>query len=267
MKSTKVSCGRNHENNQIWLSEPDPTEVVISRNHCYLHQATQEERAWFITDGSFLSDKPSTNGTFLRKKKQDKSIQDIDLQKCPNRTQKLDNGDVIFVPVRDNDFEIGWTLQFVDPEVLKDAETQRLNREEFQYSYKIVNLDRPELDEFWVIKIRSPSTKIRLSSNLRRQVMKLLSYMARRNIKAGQVGDEGEICRYDDMMEAVWGRDGVYNRNRNDLNKLVKEIRDQIESKNKEMKIFDENRDIPFRLLKTEQRIGYRLNVNVICES
>lgn len=264
LTSTPVRCGRHSEGNDICLAEIDPGRrtPAISRQHCYFQQDGVDEKYWYIVDGSWAQDKASTNGTFLRRQRQGQPDQELDLRQVRQRREQLKHGDRVFVPVRENDFEVGWVLQFIDWEVLRNLETEQFNQKIVRYCYKIVIPEDPLQDQLLAI---SGQQVIDLSRRLRRQVNLLLGGMARHQLQVlsqGLTPEASPSFSYEEMEAVIWGRK-AWEHSRNELNGLIKEIRSEIRAANQTLGIADEFAD-PFELIKTHRGKGCWFNIE--CE-
>ena len=218
-KEIKICIGRL-SNNDIVLHNPHKT---ISKHHCSLQY--QNNRWWII-------DQDSSNGTFLQR--------EIDQPEIDVRSEDkiaLRSGDYILIlgKLSPSGQPIFWRLEFIDPgETSQVFQMQTVHSLEYSLSQQILYRN-----------IARRRDSISLSGHQRA----LIDYMSRINY---QNNNQATLCEYDELILAVWS-DDHFNRNRQDVNHLVWQIRDRIELDSGEP-----------QFLKTIRGRGYLIDINVI---
>lgn len=176
---------------------PDPDRWV-SRLHCRLER---QPGGWAVVDQG------SRNGTWVRR--------DGELVQVAGRLT-LVSGDAVAILARvdDGGRPVYWELGFHDPEVTVPAPMAQ---------------DRPaclhydeELGRLFVV-----DTAVRTEvTGLRPQEHRLIRHLAGRN-RDGR--GAAVLCTYDELVVAVWGEDAAVPHTREELARLVYEVRRRIE--------------------------------------
>ena len=209
----RITIGRFRDLNDVAL-DPDPQQLVTRNVHCTVER---DGGGWWVVDNG------SVNRTFL---KRGSSLEVVEGRR------PLTEGDVIRVLGRLTEAgePVYWELTFRDPERTRP----------------VVGLPRPACLEYdWLqaklFHIEGPKREeIR---GLRPQEHKLIRYMDQRN----RSNDNAPVmCTYEELITAVWGEESWHTQD--ELNHLVWELRQKIESDPKEP-----------RFLQTERGLGYRL--------
>lgn len=212
----KITLGRL-ENNHISL--PDPHKN-ISRLHC---EFSFQGKEWVISDNY------SANGTYIQRTGE---REDIDVR-CYEDGFILKEGDTIKILAwLDEDEEpIFWQFTF------HDSPTNQIwgfqGKPKYEYNLSEQQLWRVTRDNKEVIK---------LAKNQRL----LIHHMAQRNNEQCQ----SVLCFHDELIKAVWG--DPFGHTRNEVNRIVWEIRKKIEPDAGEPEI-----------LCSEHGQGYRLFVKI----
>lgn len=210
----RMTIGRLPQYNDISL-EPDPQSLITRLAHCAIERAGG---GWWVVDNG------SVNRTFVEWGKTMKVIEG---------REPINDGAVICIlgELPESGDPVYWRLAFHDP--LQTRRFQTVPAE-----------DHLEYD--WVqAKLFRVSDRIKDEiDNLRPQEHKLIRYMDQRNRANGYVP---VMCSYDELITAVWGEE-EYGRSEADINRLVWELRQKIETDQKEP-----------RFLETVRGLGYRL--------
>jgi hypothetical protein len=212
LNCTRLRLGRSTETNDVALL-PDPQHLVTRENHCVLELAT---------DGWWLVDTASVNGTFLMRAG---SIEQV------RGRAHLVHGDVIRVLGRLS--ETGepkyWELEF------QDQTTVSLSRLALE---PCLSYDWPQARLFR----REPVARTEIRG-LSPQEHKLVRYMARRNLDNDGLA---VLCLFEELMSAVWDEP---EHTQDELARIVWSLRRKVELQPSEPK-----------LLELERGFGYRLH-------
>ena len=214
LRKERVTIGRQREINDIVLD--DPCRIVSGHWHCIVEAAGT---AWRVVDNE------STNGTYLRR----------DGEPDPVRgSRRLLNGDVICLLASRPELgeQAYWELTFLNPTTVPVASAGSSPRLEYDWAaHRLFRVTDGGTQEI---------------VGMRPQVHKLLRCMLARN---RDNHDAPVLCSPDDLIDAVW--DGAVNHSREELNRLVMELRRSIEIDPKNA-----------RFLQRLNGIGIRLDVN-----
>lgn len=203
------TIGRDDDND---LCLPDP-EKFISREHFRLEKINGYW--WIIDDEHGASGRPSASGTFLYSTEKER---DINVQE--NGRERLHNNDYFYVIARvvnDDDYQY-WTFTFRDDE----ASTRELPG-------RIVPPQHPQNNGIYY----SLSTRTLMKANgeilpLPKTPTVLVRFMAKKNQDRG---GQPTPCRFQEMIEAVWGDgDKSWGKTNGDITRLVWQIRQKIET-------------------------------------
>ena len=215
LSGERIRIGRLSEFNDIAL-EPDPQQLITRMIHCAVER---EGGNWWVIDNG------SVNKTFLR------SGQTV---KIVDGRAPLNHGDTIRIlgKLSESGVPNYWELTFRDPMKTFRAEgslpVSYLEYDWIQAKlFKVDGLKREEVD------------------NLRPQEHKLIRYMDQRN-RAN--GNEPVMCTYTELIEAIWG-DESFGRTENEINRLAWELRQKIESDQREPKCLETVRGLGYRLV------------------
>jgi hypothetical protein len=212
-----ITIGRNKDKNTVVLQR-DSQRRVSRGIHCSIkrYRIKGNRVKWELSDG------PSRNGTAVR------NGENLFPVKTP---LELKDGMVICIPsdVTPGDKEPRWELTFRDPNETKSAQQRQ--------SVKCLKYDSIQRKLF---RVRDDA-KSEVVQGLRLQEHTLLEYMAQANSKAN--GDS-VACKNDDLIAAIWGEHPDIGQPRNELARLVGDIRRKVGNP---------------KLLVTETGYGYRL--------
>jgi hypothetical protein len=207
----RISIGRFRDFNDVSL-EPDPQQLITRKTHCILER---DADCWWVTDNG------SVNRTFVRR---ERGIEVV------NGRAPLQDGDAVRILglLTEDGQPLYWELIFRDP--------MKTNR---------VGPGTAYLEYDWIQArlFRIEGTHRTEISNLRPQEHKLIRYMDQRNRANGNVP---VMCSYDELITAIWGDE--INHIESEVNHLVYELRQKIES--------DPN---DARFLQLVRGLGYRL--------
>jgi hypothetical protein len=210
----RLTIGRLRDFNDVAL-EPDPQQLVTRKGHCTVE---------YDTDGWWVVDNASVNGTFLEREQRVEMV---------GGRASLADGDVIRILGRlaEQGEALYWKLTFRDPLKTQPAvATRRIVYLEYDWiQAKLFRVDGPKRLEI---------------EGLRPQEHKLVRYMARRN---RENGDVPVMCTYEELIKAIWDED-AYGHAEAEITRLIWELRQKIEFDPKEP-----------RFLQTVPGFGYRL--------
>jgi hypothetical protein len=214
LNKTHLTIGRLSEYNDISL-EPDPQQLITRLAHCAIERTPA---GWWVIDNG------SVNRTFVRWGETMRVIEG---------GEPINDGAVICIlgQLTESGDPLYWQLEFHDP-----LQTRRLQ------TFPL--LDHLEYDWVQAKLFRITGRLKEEIDNLRPQEHKLIRYMDQRNRANGYVP---VMCTYDELITAVWGEE-EYGRTEADINRLVWELRQKIETDQKEP-----------RFLETVRGLGYRL--------
>lgn len=212
----RVTIGRFSEFNDVGL-EPDAQQLVTRQAHCAVER---DAEGWWVTDNG------SINRTFVQR---DEAVEVV------NGRAQVTDGDVIRIlgKLTEDGTAIYWELTFRDPLKTQPAGTNVQPRA------------APYLKYDWIQAklFRVNGTHRQEISDLRPQEHKLIRYMDQRNRANGRVP---VMCSYEELIEAVWGRDA--SQTDNEIVHLVWELRRKIEPDPKQP-----------QFLQNVPKLGYRL--------
>jgi hypothetical protein len=190
----------------------------VSRRHFRIER---EGAGWAVVDEG------SRNGTFLRRG---------DALVRVDGTTRLESGDVVAILARmEGAAAVYWELVFRDPEVTEPAPQPGRS-----------DPDTPRLEYDWVqgrafvVRGRERDEVV----GMRPQEHRLLRHLAGRNRDAGA----DVLCPYDDLVTAVWGDEVHAPHTREDLARLVYDLRRRIERDPSQPEVLTTVRGFGYRL-------------------
>jgi DNA-binding response OmpR family regulator len=180
-------------------------------------------------DGWAVVDEGSRNGTFLRRRGTSARVE---------RALKLEAGDTVAILARmQGASPVDWEFVFHDPELTEPAPDDQ---------------DRPGLAYDWVegraFVVRGRErTEI---AGLRPQEHRLLRHLVARNEQAGGA----VLCAYEELIVAVWGDEPVEPHTRDDLARLVYDLRRKVEPDPARPQLVETVRGFGYRLASVRSR-------------
>lgn len=188
-----VRIGRAPEGNEVVLG-PDP-ERWISRRHCRIEP-------W--AGGWAVLDEGSTNGTYVRRGGT-ATLEEVD-GRAP-----IEGGDAVCLLARlVDDVPAYWEIVLRDPEMTVAAPLDQSRHPRLEYDW--------DGGVAWVVKGGSRSEV----GGLRPQEHRVLRHMAWRNREAGGAA---VLCSHGELIGAVWGDDPHVPHTRDELARVVYEVR------------------------------------------
>jgi DNA-binding winged helix-turn-helix (wHTH) protein len=217
LSGDRVSVGRLTGVNDIAL-EPDPELLVTRAGHCTFER---EGSQWLVLDGG------SVNGTFLRRGGA--------LQRVHGRAL-LRDGDVVCVlaSVAQGGERRYFELTF---QSTGDSQATRAVLADQSSPGSCLSYDTGEA------RLLLVQGGDRHEISIRAQAHRLVRYMVERNAAGG---GGPALCTHGELMHAVWADEPMHTRE--ELAKLVWEVRKKLEPFNAE------------HLIENERRLGYRLH-------
>ena len=210
-----VRIGRDEGINDVALA-PDP-ERWISRRHCRIEP---EPGGWTVVDEG------STNGTYNRRGAST-TLEEV------TTSASIEGGDAVCLLARVvDDVPTYWEIVLHDPEMTAAAPLDPARAYCLEYDW--------EGGRAWLVKGGARSEV----SGLRPQEHLVLRHMAGRNRAAGGTA---VLCSYQELVGAVWGDDPHLPHTREELARLIYEIRRRLEGCG------------ATDLIQTVRGLGYRL--------
>ncbi len=210
----RLRVGRESGWTDLSLAEAD--RRWVSRRHFRLERSGN---SWTVVDEG------SRNGTFLRRAGTSARVEG---------TPRLESGDTVAVLARmEGAVPVYWELVFHDPELTEPAPRAPSRAPAVDYDWSE--------GRAFVVAEGGERTEV---VGLRPQEHRLVRHLVARNTEAGTA----VLCPYDELVIAVWGDEPSAPHTRDDLVRLVYDLRRKLES--------DPTQP---RLLVTVRGFGYRL--------
>lgn len=228
----RLTIGRSQDND-LPISDP---QKFVSREHCRLE--CHKDYWWLYDDDNGASGSPSTSGTFVQPTE---GGLEIDVRQEGRNGKRLKEGDKFFFVgkiMSPDDKPAYWqfTLHDVTTHQVQNESNASFS-EQIAYSISLESL----------LQIIDNNREI---IRLRPQHRALIRYMAQKNLT-----NNGQpiLCKYQELIEAIWDESDALNRTNGDINHLVWGIRKEIEPDPAESKY-----------IKTFKSEGYILDVTFI---
>lgn len=201
-------------------------DALVSRvEHCVIER---------YTEGWFVQDTRSTNGTVLVREGFQGQTLRLVVQQQEQQQARLDPGDLLILAESD------WVVRFHDPNPTpKPVPREGDSATQIQFVY---NLSSHTLSRH---RGSDPPQEL----TLRPKARSMVAYMAQRNWDNGQ---RPIVCTYDELIGAIWP-EKTDRMIAGDVNGLAREIR-------KEFNVY--RGDGP-KLLETRKNLGYILHITV----
>jgi DNA-binding winged helix-turn-helix (wHTH) protein len=220
LQKIRYTLGQFPRVNDICIAD----ELVSRIEHCVIERHSE---GWFVKDTK------STNGTVLVREGFQGQTLSLSIQQQEKQQARLEPGDLIILAESD------WMVKFQDP---NPTPKNNVGNEAIVPLKFVYNLSRHSLSR---LRGSDPAQEL----TLRPKAREMVTYMAQRNWDNHQ---SPIVCTYEELIQAIWP-DKPDKMIPNDLQGLAREIR----------KEFNASGGEGFRLLETRKGLGFILQISV----